>query len=117
LSEEHEAKVNPIAATNDSMSHLTINMDLYDVLSMIYDTKIANIFNISAIKCRLNANFSDYFSSPPLKLKSPKVEEVLNGSSSASELGTGDGGSDGYVERLRGSTPLRIVGDEEFMGD
>ena len=57
LSEEHEAKVNPIAAMNDNMSHLPIKMDLYDVSIMIYDTKIANIFDISAIKCHLSANF------------------------------------------------------------
>ena len=34
---------------------------------------------------------------------------------SAAELGAGDGGGDGHVERLGGGATLRIVGDEELV--
>mgnify|MGYP003290570211 CR=1 FL=1 len=40
---------------------------------------------------------------------------TLNSQPAASELGAGDGGGDGHVERLGGGATFRIVGDEELV--
>ena len=36
--------------------------------------------------------------------------------SPTAELGAGDGGGDGHVERLGGGATLGVVGDEELVG-